>query len=54
MERARDLLSTSDAPIVAVALEVGMSHSHFSRTFLGRVGVSPSEYRQLRKTAISA
>jgi transcriptional regulator GlxA family with amidase domain len=33
-------------PIVEVALEVGMSHSHFSRTFLARFGASPREYRR--------
>lgn len=46
MARAKRLLASSDLPIVQVALEVGMTHSHFSRTFLRRVGLSPSEFRQ--------
>ena len=49
MARAKELLAFSDLPIVQVALEVGMTHSHFSRTFLKRVGVSPSEFRQRKE-----
>ncbi len=45
LDRARELLAASPRPIVDVALEVGMTHSHFSRTFLSRFGVSPREYR---------
>jgi AraC family transcriptional regulator len=50
MVRAKQLLVSSDLPIVQIALEVGMTHSHFSRTFLKRVGLSPSEFRQLKTT----
>jgi AraC family transcriptional regulator len=49
MARAKGLLVSSDLPIVQVALEVGMTHSHFSRTFLRRVGLSPSEFRQRKE-----
>ncbi len=48
LERAKALLATSDLTITGIALEVGMSHSHFSRTFLNRVGVTPREYRRQR------
>jgi AraC-like DNA-binding protein len=44
--RAKQLLVSSELPIVQVAIEVGMTHNHFSRTFLKRVGLSPSEFRQ--------
>jgi len=48
LDRAQVLLATSKLSVTAIALEVGLSHSHFSRTFLARVGLSPREYRRLR------
>jgi AraC family transcriptional regulator len=48
LARAQALLMRSELSITDVALEVGMSHSHFSRTFLRRCGVSPREYRRGR------
>jgi AraC family transcriptional regulator len=49
LARARALLATSHLSVAAIAIEVGMTHSHFSRTFLSRVGLSPREYRRLRQ-----
>ncbi len=45
LARACRLLANPQLSITQVALEVGMSHSHFSRTFLGQYGLSPSEFR---------
>lgn len=45
-ERARRLLEGSNLTIMQIALEIGLSHSHFSRSFLERFGSSPSEYRK--------
>jgi AraC family transcriptional regulator len=45
LARATELLKEERLSITEISLEVGMSHSHFSRTFLKRFGVSPSEYR---------
>ena len=41
----RHLRSTS-ASILEVAMSVGMTHSHFTRTFRSRFGISPSEFRR--------
>lgn len=47
IERAKELLSSGDTPIVDVALSVGFSsQSHLSSWFLRLVGVSPAEYRR--------
>ncbi|PYU67384.1 MAG: hypothetical protein DMG52_34255 [Acidobacteria bacterium] len=47
IERAKELLSSGDSPIVDVALAVGFSsQSHLSSWFLRLVGVSPAEYRR--------
>lgn len=47
IERAKELLSSGDIPIVDVALAVGFSsQSHLSSWFLRIVGVSPAEYRR--------
>ena len=43
--RARRLLEESTLSILQIALEVGLSHSHFSRSFLIRFGRTPREYR---------
>jgi hypothetical protein len=44
--RAQELLRGSNQPITQIALDVGMTHSHFIRSFLKRFGVSPREFRQ--------
>ncbi len=46
LQRARTLLAESEMSIVEIALEVGMSHSHFSRTFMTNFGHSPTEFRR--------
>jgi AraC family transcriptional regulator len=43
--RACRLLEESTLSILQIALEVGLSHSHFSRSFLIRFGRTPREYR---------
>jgi AraC family transcriptional regulator len=50
IERARDLLTQTDAPIADVALAAGFSsQSHLSNWFLRVVGMPPAEYRKQRK-----
>ncbi len=47
LERAKDLLRSTDRPIVDVALSAGFSsQSHLSNWFLRQVGVSPAAYRR--------
>ena len=43
--RACRLLEESTLSILQIALEVGLSHSHFSRSFLIRFGRTPREHR---------
>jgi AraC family transcriptional regulator len=50
LSRAKNLLLESNRSIMDVAMEIGMSHSHFSRSFLRRFGTSPREFRRLQKT----
>ncbi len=46
MGRARELLDLTDAPVNAVAREVGYDDPlYFARKFRAREGISPSEYR---------
>ena len=50
MERAKDLLTTSELLVTEVALRVGMADVfHFSKDFKAFTGFSPSEYRQMKK-----
>jgi AraC family transcriptional regulator len=44
--RAQSLLMTSEFSVSRIAMEVEMSHSHFSRCFLNHFGQSPREYRR--------
>lgn len=47
IERAKELLTSGDTPVVDVALAVGFSsQSHLSSWFVRLVGVSPAEYRR--------
>jgi AraC family transcriptional regulator len=47
LERAKELLRSTDTPIVEVSLAVGFSsQSHLSNWFLRQVGVSPAVYRR--------
>jgi AraC family transcriptional regulator len=49
LARAKSLLLESDMSITDVALEIGMTHSHFSRSFRRHFGASPREFRLLQK-----
>ena len=45
LQRAKDLLaSPPNLLVVNVGVEVGMSHSHFSRTFVRAFGLAPWEF----------
>jgi AraC family transcriptional regulator len=47
MERAAELLSTTDDPISQIALDVGFSsQSHFTTVFKKFNGVTPLAYRR--------
>jgi len=46
VERARELLDTTDLTIVEIALSVGCAHqSHFSALFHRATGLTPHSYR---------
>jgi AraC-like DNA-binding protein len=48
VQRAKELLLSTDAPITDICLQVGYSSlGSFSRTFSSLVGVSPQEFRSL-------
>jgi AraC family transcriptional regulator len=50
MDRARLLLRTTDAPVEAVASEVGFTNlSHFRRLFAAHTGCTPARYRASRR-----
>jgi AraC-like DNA-binding protein len=50
MQRAKELLLTSDSSITEICLEVGYSSlGSFSKTFSSLVGVSPQEFRTMPK-----
>ena len=47
LEKARELLAETDAPIVQIAKDVGYwDHSSFRRKFRARYGVGVAEYRE--------
>ena len=47
LQKAKQMLKSSDAPIAAVATECGFRNpSHFSVQFHAHFGVSPSAYRR--------
>jgi transcriptional regulator GlxA family with amidase domain len=49
LDRARELLRQTDAPVLDVALSVGFaSQSHFAQSYRAAFGVSPSEERRAR------
>ncbi|SIQ62440.1 transcriptional regulator, AraC family with amidase-like domain [Rhizobium sp. RU20A] len=46
LQRARELLASTDRPIIAIAIDVGFNNaSHFSRAFRRTYGVSPTQVR---------
>jgi AraC family transcriptional regulator len=50
LERARELLQSTDLPIAELALRVGFANqSHFSALFHKATGVTPLSYRQSQR-----
>jgi AraC family transcriptional regulator len=50
MEKAKQLLETSSAPLSAIALDCGFAdQSHFTRTFSRVVGVTPRTWRRTKR-----
>jgi AraC-like DNA-binding protein len=50
MERAAVMLVESEAPIATIATRLGYAHtSNFTSAFRYRTGVSPRQYRQVRR-----
>ncbi len=48
LRRAKELLRTTDRPVIEVAAETGWrSLGHFTSTFRRRVGLTPSAYREI-------
>lgn len=48
--RAKELLESTDLPVIEVALEVGYSDpAQFSKVFKQKTGLAPSQYRKARK-----
>ena len=47
LEEAKQMLETEDAPIEAIALEIGYEDaSFFNRLFRRKVGLTPAQYRR--------
>ena len=52
LQRARELLRSTDASLSTVALETGFaSHSHFATAFRAATGTTPSDYRRANLVA---
>jgi AraC family transcriptional regulator len=50
VEHARDLLTTTDRPLVDVAIQAGVAdQSHFSKVFKRVAGATPAEFRALHR-----
>ncbi len=48
LERAVELLEATDTAIGRIGVALGYNdHAHFNRAFRGRMGVSPSAYREI-------
>jgi AraC family transcriptional regulator len=55
MERAQELMLSTDAPLSTIALECGLAdQAHFSRLFRRTIGESPSAWRRARVTACAS
>ena len=53
VERAKQLLQTTDLPIVEIALVVGCANqSHFSALFHRHTGLTPHAYRAARRAEL--
>ena len=47
MERARELLTSTNEKLADIALEIGYNEpNYFSHVFRKTVGITPKEYRQ--------
>ncbi len=46
LDHAMTLLRTTRSSVMDVAANVGMTHSHFSRLFARRIGVTPTAFRR--------
>jgi AraC family transcriptional regulator len=52
VEKARELLTATDLPLIEIALTTGFSdQSHFSRRFQELTGVPPGAYRRIDSRA---
>jgi AraC family transcriptional regulator len=49
LDRARNLLRTTSRSVMDIAADIGMTHSHFSRVFSRRLGVTPTEFRRISR-----
>jgi AraC family transcriptional regulator len=50
IEFAQQALAASDAPLGVIALQAGFCHqSHFNRTFIRLIGMTPGAYRALTR-----
>ncbi len=55
IQKAKELLLTTDASVTDIALQVGyQSFPTFSRTFTDYVGLSPSEFRKAPRTVAAS
>lgn len=49
LDKAKDMLITTDLPVLLIAASLGFADQlSFSRTFKGRVGISPTGYRRAK------
>ncbi|MGO4374190.1 helix-turn-helix transcriptional regulator, partial [Paenibacillus sp. MCAF20] len=49
MEKAKQLLLTTDWTTARIASELGMERSHFSRLFLASTDMTPRQFRSLHQ-----
>jgi AraC family transcriptional regulator len=49
LARARNLLCTTSRSVMEIAGDIGMTHSRFSRVFVRRLGVTPTEFRRTNR-----
>ena len=50
INRAKSLLESTDKPIMRIAASVGFSDAnYFTRSFKEIVGITPKQYRKLKK-----
>ncbi len=49
LDRAQNLLRATTRSVMDIAAEVGMTHSHLSRVFSRKLGVTPTEFRRINR-----